>query len=230
MDKKVLLIEIIGLAGSGKTTLTRLLSQKNPNFQIGLHLSKIKAYSHLINPSILFLPTFVTSDWGDRWFDWRETKAIMFMYAWQRQLKRYIPQNIDVVLFDHGPIYWLTRLRAMGPEFTKSRPFERWWENQLLLWAMLLDCVIWLDAPDEILINRIQSREQDHIVKAESVGNIYKFLSGFRSAFDQSTNLVTTQKKTKIFSFYTDIMTPEQIADDVQAIVDTKLRFQKEIQ
>lgn len=220
LNKRPLLIEIVGLAGSGKTTLTRVLTQFNSNLQVGLQISKIKVYPHLVNPSLFLLPVFFLRFREDRWFDWKETKAIMFLNAWYRELKRPLPKNKDAIIFDHGPIFWLTRIREFGPELSKSRAFEKWWTNELSRWLGMLDIVIWLDAPDEILLRRIQTREQDHIVKAESVQNIYEFLTRFRSAFNESTTIAKSKKEILYYTFNTNLKTPQQIADDMLTIIN----------
>ncbi len=47
----------------------------------------------------------------------------------------------------------------------------------------MLDAVIALDAPDEILVERIRSRPEHHRIKAESHSAAQSFLERYRTAY-----------------------------------------------
>ena len=51
--------------------------------------------------------------------------------------------------------------------------------------ARLLDVVVFIDASDSTLAQRIRTREKDHLVKNSSDEEIYGFAAGFRKAFDR---------------------------------------------
>ena len=44
--------------------------------------------------------------------------------------------------------------------------------------------VIWLDAPDEILLDRIRNRQQEHIVKTQPATIGYEFLDRYRAEYE----------------------------------------------
>ena len=41
--------------------------------------------------------------------------------------------------------------------------------------GQVLDVVVWLDAPDACLLQRIRTRDKDHVVKNESTETVSKF-------------------------------------------------------
>ena len=219
---RALRVELIGLAGAGKTTLRSALLRMRPDLQVGLRLPKVVAYPHLVNPSLGLIPSFLRQLPRTRWFDWKETKAIMFLDAWRHALARGAGQGRDAIIFDHGPLYWLTRIRAIGPAFTRSAEAERWWESEVLRWGRLLDVLVWLDAPDEVLMHRIRTRELDHIVKHESNERTREFLSCFRSAFHEAIAIASEGNLPARYEFDTTAKTPQQIAEDVLTIIDQR--------
>jgi shikimate kinase len=221
-SSRALRVEIIGLAGAGKTTLTRTLMSMRAGLQVGLPLPKTVVYRHVVNRSLGLFPSFLRQLPGSRWFNTKETKAIIYLEAWRRALTRGTADGKDAILFDHGPLFWLTRIRAIGPAFTRSPEPERWWRGEVLRWAGLLDALVFLDAPDDILMHRIRTRNQDHIVKHDSDETIRRFLSRFRSAFHEATAIASEDSRIVRYEFDTTLKRPQQIAEAVLEIIEQR--------
>jgi hypothetical protein len=77
----------------------------------------------------------------------------------------------------------LARLLAFGSVGRERSPFHRDWLRSLEWWSRRLDAVVWVDAPDVTLAERIRSRAKSHRAKHASDGVMSEFLSCYRAAF-----------------------------------------------
>ncbi len=68
-----------------------------------------------------------------------------------------------MVVFDQGPLYSLAKLRGAVAHRPMSERFGAWLEETLRLWGTTLDLVISLDAPDDVLLQRIRTRSKRHV-------------------------------------------------------------------
>jgi thymidylate kinase len=116
---------------------------------------------------------------------------MVILNGWHRVLRRQGSKEKDIVILDQGPIYLLTELYLFGPRVLASRTAERWWAGMYKQWADALDLVIWLDAADKVLAERIRMRDQWHIVKDESDEGISEFLAQFRTAYDKVISMLS---------------------------------------
>ncbi len=126
-------------------------------------------------------------------------------------------KNGSVTLLDLGPIYRLAFLREFGPEITTSQLYKRWWASLLDQWAATLDMVIWLDAPDAILLERIRARDQRHTIKEQSEQEAFEVLARYRTSFEQTIAESVTDHQVTLLRFDTNQASVEQIADSVLA-------------
>jgi adenylate kinase family enzyme len=181
--QRPLVVEVIGPAGSGKTTLARALCRR-PEIAAGIELPRARHVPHLIHHTLLLLPVFLLVRGDGGWLSRKEMRSMTYLRAWPRQLTRR-PAERAVTVLDHGPVFRLARLRAFGPRITQSASFDRWWERSLLIWSGLLDAVIALDAPDAVLVDRIRSREQKHRMKAEDRSETERFLKRYRATYQE---------------------------------------------
>jgi deoxyadenosine/deoxycytidine kinase len=117
-----------------------------------------------------------------------------------------------VNLFDHGPIYMLTAFIVLNPAIANNKYFRKWWEKTLQHWSSTLDMIIWLDASNSVLSQRVNLRDSWHRVKDKSEKEIFNFLSLFRASFNQVMSLSKTYNKNLItLHFDTDKLTPDQL-------------------
>ena len=65
----------------------------------------------------------------------------------------------SVAVFDHGPLVPVGKAaRVRSGTRPTSEPFERWWHGSLARWFEALDIVVMLDAPDAVLLQRVDER------------------------------------------------------------------------
>jgi hypothetical protein len=78
-------------------------------------------------------------------------------------LRRRAGTGATVVVFDQGPVYTLVRLHEDQDQ--NSASIELWRRRKLAQWAATLDLVLLLDAPDDVLVERIRGRVKAHALK-----------------------------------------------------------------
>lgn len=215
--KPVLIAELVGPAGAGKTTLSRILSERDERILIGaeIELRKMEHIPIFVGNAPFLLPVFLRRCRPGRWFAWDEIKAMVYLRAWPRVLRQQATNNGTTILLDHGPIFKLATLHAFGPERLKSQGFEKWWTRMLKQWAYTLDMVIWLDAPDALLVERINTRSKWHVVKGESEQEAYEFLARYRASYEQIRAELAAYGRPTLLQFDTNQASIEQIVDKV---------------
>ena len=159
-----LIVELVGLAGTGKTTLSEAISQRNEHFVFGQYFQfkKIGHFPLFVRQIPFLLQLIVYCSRRERWLTWDEIKGIVYLSDGKRIINQRITRKNTIVLLDQGPIFQLATLNAFGPECLKNQRFESWWQKMYRHWASILDIVIWLDAPDNVLKERIDNRGKKH--------------------------------------------------------------------
>ncbi len=214
------LVEIIGPAGAGKTTLCTILSHSGnrillSNFPDVRKLSDAPFFiSHgfRLIPAIIDFPRYC-----DRRLNRREFAWLTILNGWSNILQRKLKKNNSVILLDQGPIYLLTEVIEFGPKYLrKKKAAKPLWNDLYSRWADVLDMVVWLDAADADLTERIRSRHKGHPVKDRSVETTFEFLVGYRRAYDRTiARLSAIHPELKILWFDTSYTSPQEIADQL---------------
>ncbi len=73
------IVEVIGLAATGKTSLSRALCQQNKNMLPGdgLQVRNVRHMPYFLKHTMLSLPTFLRQPRSGRWFSRREIVKIL---------------------------------------------------------------------------------------------------------------------------------------------------------
>lgn len=177
------LVEVAGVAGSGKSTVTSILtrgsfarasfiSARDPK-QFPLFLRSIPRLAPLIAENLRNRPRMT----------WADFKLMVYVSTWDAQLSR-VPFQSPLV-FDQGPLYALVRLRAKGIGVASTPAFSRWWSEMLSKWLDELSVVVLLDAVDDALIERLNQRDQRHDLKGAAVQEGREYLGSYRTLFEE---------------------------------------------
>jgi adenylate kinase family enzyme len=214
-----LVVELLGPAGSGKTTLAQALIKDHRQIRAGdyLHTRNAAHVPFFARHAVLLLPVFLGQWRRGRWFTWDEIKMLVYLKGWHRTLRRQALDQGTVTLLDHGPVFRLTRLYAFGPENIRSQRFERWWDQMCAQWAATLDIVVWLDAPDAVLLERINARDRWHIVKGKPEQEAVQFLARYRTSFEHVMSALTANGGPTVLRFDTAQLAVDQITGQVLA-------------
>jgi cytidylate kinase len=175
-------VELVGPAGAGKTTLAQGVSQQDASVRAGLSLWGLPR-PQLVESAVALVPTIIGSALRGRTrLKWGEMAQMIRLGALRRVVRREA-ENHRVILLDEGPVFALSWLDVF---FAQSGGRAAGWRRRVVAeWASLLDVVVFIDASDSTLAQRIRSREKEHMVKDRSDGEIYGFSAGFRKAFDR---------------------------------------------
>jgi thymidylate kinase len=210
-------VEVLGIAGAGKSTVARLLGRV-PGFEMAEFIHT-RQPSHLLEvaravPRVL--PLVLGGLSGRPRISWPEVKLLVYVTRWRRVLGRRARPPGTILLFDQGPLYALVRLTAEGKPFTHRRAFERWRAEMLEGWTRELGVVIWLDAPDDVLWSRINQRSQAHKKKGEDIETGHDFIVRYRRSFeDLLRSMEDLDAPPELLRFDTSTSAAQQIADSV---------------
>jgi shikimate kinase len=181
-------IEIIGPAGAGKSTLYRALAEFDLCF-IQEPLPPVWNIDYLpffIKNFIALLPVlFHLYTKGGRRPTRQELAWMAMLNGWPELLNQKTKDSRKIILLDQGPIFLMATLLEFGPPGLQNEEIWGWWKKIYARWMKVLDLIVWLDANDDLLTRRIRTREQDHDVKEASDQQVRAFLAQWRKVYDQ---------------------------------------------
>jgi thymidylate kinase len=176
-------VELVGPAGAGKTTLAKGVSTRDTTVRAGLSLWNLPR-PMLFASAAELMPTMVGAALRGRRrrLKWGELAQMIRLGALRRVVRREAAKH-RVILLDEGPVFALSWLDVFFAR--NGHRAEGWRRRAVRQWASLLDVVVFIDASDSTLAQRIRTREKEHTVKYGSDEEIYGFAAGFRKAFDR---------------------------------------------
>jgi deoxyadenosine/deoxycytidine kinase len=190
-----MIIEIIGVAGAGKSTLTNALAKRIKNIQIEMPPSYRKAENipFFAHNSLAIFPIL------PRIFLRRRRHPIRYhivltviLNGWHRLLNQKALKGESVFILDQGPIYMIAFENLFGPEMGESNSSKKYWDHAYRCWAETLEVVIWLDAALPVLVDRIRTRETRHTVKSVGDQDAYQYLETYRQAYESVVSRMNT--------------------------------------
>jgi AAA domain len=175
------LVELVGPAGVGKSTLLLALSQRGritPGTIWGQPVLPLLGHGFQLLPTLFGLWRHSGS------LLWDESRHVVRLGSLHRAVRDGgLPQG-RVVIFDEGPIFALAWLRGFGHATLRSQASEAWWRTAFRDWREVIDTVVVLEASDELLAGRIRSRPETHEVKELPDREIALWMARFREALD----------------------------------------------
>lgn len=205
-----LIAELIGPAGAGKTAMLRRLRQRHTGIRAGLSIDRVRFLPALTWYALALVPTGleVLRD------DWRSTWPVMLHLLRLRTLPAVVAQETRTgpaaIVLDEGPLFSLARLSVFQHARENRARLGREWDHQLERWSTLLDVVVWLDAPDAVLAQRIRKRVKPHRVKDDSDQAIYEFLGQYRRSYADIRTRLVSAGHTRIIDVDTSVLPAEQ--------------------
>jgi thymidylate kinase len=218
-----MLIELVGVAGSGKSTLKKQLHKSDPMICSVQPPSKSIYFMPLLKIIFKWFPLYLRHYSKTRWFTKQELRNYLYLESWLPHLMRCSLENDKVVVLDPGAFYWLTSLNELGPEITKSEQFLAWWEEMRQKWLSAIDIVVWLDAPTEMLMDRVKKRSEWHESKLLSRVEIIRTFDLYREGYTKLIDQISSRRKNHILKIKTDQTPSDEVFRQVRAIIEKEI-------
>lgn len=189
-------IEIVGVAGSGKTTLTKTLVTGNSKFTkvVVPTTDKIRNLPFFIRGLGSILPViFSYARKCDRQFTLRELAWMLIIKNWSKRLLSFENKVSNNILLDQGPVFLLTSLYSFGPSCRDARTAEEFWKPIFAEWASVLDMIIILDASNDCLFQRIFNRPKSHLFLEKNRVVVFDFLDRWRAGYNAVLHQLSMQ-------------------------------------
>lgn len=222
MTQTIQIIEIIGLPGSGKTTLINALQKKNNNIIIKTYpyYRRLKDIPFYLRNLFLLLPTLLRLKF-DRQIGWlspRDLVSMVIVNGWHHDLKK-AASNGNVIILDEGGIEILNWLRTSGSKYLKSHYLESWWNIMYETWAQTINLLVYLDAPLPLLLERVRTRDNGWITFTDD--GVLDYLKDLQEPVEETRLILTSKnRRLKTMRFSTVTESIESIRDKIMEIIN----------
>jgi shikimate kinase len=219
MKTPPVIAEIVGPSGAGKSTLSAAINSVDCEIEAGLTVWGLPLIS-LAWSTLLSAPDLLGLIWERKQFRQDELKQVIRIGAFYRILMRKgVEAGSDhkAFLLDEGVVFALAKLRADIDSEFRSKRMRRWEEKALDRWSSILSTIIWMDAPDEVLIWRINNRAKQHRMKNSAEDSMREFLARYRAAYVEVIDKLKSRGKIQVIQFRTDELDPRAMVGEILA-------------
>ena len=175
-------IELVGPAGAGKTTLARALPSQARDVHAALTLWGLPV-TLLMLGAMAVIPTVAAAARRGP-LRGAAIGQMIRLRALRDAVERSAADGPALVVLDEGPVFALSWLDVFHAR-DHDPGWIRWRRRAIAEWARRLDVVVRLDADARELARRIRTRRKPHPIKDRSDREIADFLDRFRRAFDR---------------------------------------------
>lgn len=201
------LVELVGPPGAGKSTVFQALLGRAENVQVPPGLLT-REYAPLLAANVAATLGMLVRRGAIGCLTPAHLRVMAYLRALPALLERRSPGNGSVLVFDQGPLYLLGRPRVMDARLAP------WRQEMFESWASLLDVVVWLDAPDEVLVERIDGRSKWHRLKGQTADAATDVLAESRTVYESMiSRLEGRGDRPAILRFDTSGTSSDEIAD-----------------
>jgi deoxyadenosine/deoxycytidine kinase len=219
-----LIAEIVGPAGAGKSTLSTRLNGPGSRVKAGISVWGLPLATILIG-SLISIPTIFSLTLHRKRVRVSDLKQVVRLNALHRHVKRKKEDgedsDFDALFMDEGVVFALSKLRADNAvQHTKVSDSMLEWERKMIdRWSETLDAIVWLDGPDDLLAERIRTRDKEHRMKDKSEDEITDFLKIYRSSYQDVISELRARGRINIMRFRTDDTSPDRMATEIFRLI-----------
>jgi shikimate kinase len=218
--KRPYIIEMVGVAGTGKSTLRKAIMQRNKRFKYFDLRGSISYIPFLFKLTLIWLPLYLIKYRHTRWFTMQEIRNIGYLDTWISRIRYKSQLNNDIYIIEPGSVYWLSCLRGNGPEITKHPRFQNWLKYEFQHWASALDAIIWLDAPEAVCLQRVHIRDQWHQFLEYSDESALEELCYFQKKYAELVPEMASQYPIRVFKFRSDQISTQEMVEIIFSDVE----------
>lgn len=209
-----LVFELVGPAGAGKTAVLHALSRLTPVVRTGMRINRVRQLPVVAWSMFALTPAIIETIFADARQLWPGVRHLGRLRYLATEVARAHASCHEAILLDEGPLFSLGRLSAFLHATEGKGPLARQWKNEVERWGRLLDGLIVLDAPNDVLAERIRRRPKDHAVKNASTREVFEFLDRYRAAYRDIADRLTGGGQVRIVHFDTSTAPVEAIASE----------------
>jgi shikimate kinase len=215
-----MIVELVGPAGAGKTALLRAISARDSSVRSGLRIERLQFLPLILWHALALAPAAIDlfADGTRSW--WPGMRQLVRLRTLHPALAREAKSGNRAIILDEGPLFSLTRLSIFQKADVGHGALAREWRAELARWTTELDVVVWLDAPDHVLSERIRSRDKDHMVKDATEQEVTEFLGRYRSAYEGLLDRVRAAGRVRVVKIQTHENTTDHIAEIILAALE----------
>jgi len=137
-------------------------------------------------------------------------RTMVYLRSLPRLVERCASGEANVLVFDQGPLYLLSQ-----DELIDER-LDEWREEVVDAWASLLDAVVWLDAPDAVLAERIDGRTKWHRLQGQPAETAIEVIAGARGIYEGMISRMEAQDDgPTMLRFDTSRISADDVADAI---------------
>jgi hypothetical protein len=215
------LVELVGPAGAGKSTLATTLPMQDPNVIQGPNLWGLPR-ALLAASAVELTPTILAAAAAGRPLRGDEMGQMVRIGALRRALERVQQDEHCTVIIDEGAVFGLAWLEVFHPA-DDDAVRAAWRSRERAHWADRLHAVVRLDAADGELAQRIRTRAKQHMMKDCSDAEIQAFMDRFRDCYDDVLTDMSSRGRITVRSMRNgDAPMSERVTRLREAIEDTR--------
>ena len=180
--KPPLIGELIGVAGSGKSTVARRLAEQAAD--VSSRLSWKQDPRMCLKVVMDRLPQVIYQ--AGKGVPLRYLAIMLNIEITLRLLERHRESHVldcNHVILDLGPLLQLATLRHAYLTEAPTLASSTWLSQLIVQTRRVIDRVFWLDADDRILMDRVSDREQEHGMKGQPREAFERFFAEYRNEF-----------------------------------------------
>ena len=214
--ERALVVELVGAAAVGKSTLVTELQRRDPGIRWLQRARWHGGGTAVARHAARFAPAWRAALFRSPRYAWRTARYFLRLAALEGVVRAAAAEAAGVVMLEHGPVFTLARLQAVhgGPV---PPTLARYARRLLSRWAKRLDLVIALDAPFDVLEQRLRTRTKDHPMRGRSTDELRDFVSRYRAAYEAVLAELDAAGGPPVVGLRSDQATVEAMADQVGA-------------
>lgn len=182
ITKKPVIIEICGMPGAGKSTIFHLMQSELPDVAFGCRVSIFDNWLTITLETFRVLPLYLKLGVGGLFL--YRLKLLLFLRTLYRIVRSRSQSRTRHMVFDQGPAFLQVFLLAVASSFRPKECLKSWIAMDISRWSNLLNGIVWLDADDSVLLERVRQRNKHHSLKTRTAAERREFTEGFRFAYD----------------------------------------------
>ena len=205
-------VELVGPAGAGKTAVLRAIRARDPGVRAGFSINRLRFAGVLVRHTLSLLPMSAELLWRRPRSWWPAMVHILRLRTLPSALAAAKRSGHRAIVLDEGPVFSLTRLIVFQDAHRCGGRLTQEWQRAYTRWIDGLDGIVWLDAPDTVLVRRIRERDKAHRIKGKTDDEILRFLRRYRDAFQDVLVEFRSAGRARITEIDSSGQTADQLA------------------